>query len=202
MTVKTTRKGTQVQPMTRKQIEKVYTLPSFERVENSRLVKIDISWERKYLAMVDIPELAGIPFYNGRLCDGRLYCHRGVHSPYQAIFKEIKEEGLLGDILEISGMFNPRLTTGSETILSLHGGGLAIDLNAPWNPWGGPSAALGETGTLLRVLPIFMKFGFVWLGEVDPMHIQPGVAIHPPLKVAADPSGKKTKLTEIGRAHV
>ena len=93
--------------------------------------------------------------------------------------QEASERRLLGGAHALSlkrGDNVPKTKAG----LSRHARGLAIDLNAMWNPMGKPPAAIGSTGTMMRIAPLAKELGLVWGGDwhgssCDGMHVELGI---------------------------
>jgi hypothetical protein len=102
---------------------------------------------------------------------GAVSCHREMLRPLRAAMSELERRGLarLVDPGDYAGCYAPRrIRPGGP--LSLHAWGLAIDLNASRNPFGGRSR---QDRRLVRIMT---GHGFTWGGEWptvrDPMHFE------------------------------
>lgn len=166
-----------LRPLTDEEAKKRYGDFTWVRIDNSGKIKItDQVWLQQNLSPVLIPQLKGKPVF-GKTSSGKVYCHRLAHSPLKAVFAEIDREGLLDNVVSYDGTFNSRMVRGSRKKVSRHSYGIAIDLNAAYNPLGQFGAELGEHGTVLRLVPIFERHGFVWGGHFerpDWMHFELG----------------------------
>jgi D-alanyl-D-alanine carboxypeptidase len=97
-------------------------------------------------------------------------CHRAMLPALADALAEVERRGLsdLVDPSDFQGCFNPVLLDGPAT-LSRHAWGLAVDLNASDNPYGGPSRQDP------RLVEIMEAHGFVFGGRwptPDPMHFE------------------------------
>jgi hypothetical protein len=97
-------------------------------------------------------------------------CHRLAKEPLELAFTEIAERGLWRLIHSFDGLWVPRhMTWNPHRPLSSHSWGIAFDLNAETNPYGGEVSA--ETRALNEV---FNHYGFAWggdwNGDKDAMH--------------------------------
>jgi D-alanyl-D-alanine carboxypeptidase len=102
---------------------------------------------------------------------GTVTCHRAMMAPLRAAMGELRRRGLerLVDRGDYAGCYAPRrIRPGGN--LSLHAWGLAVDLNASANPFGGDS---GQDPRLVRAME---RHGFTWGGDwpttPDPMHFE------------------------------
>ncbi len=97
-------------------------------------------------------------------------CHRLVVPHFQGAFGKIVEKNLYTSLKTFDGCFNIRNMRGSGN-WSTHAWGIAIDLDAPWNPFGQTSFGMRE-----EVVQCFEDEGFVWGGRwrprPDAMHFQ------------------------------
>ncbi len=102
---------------------------------------------------------------------GDVTCHRRMISSLRSAMGELRGRGLghLVDPAEYAGCYAPRRIQPSGT-LSLHAWGLAVDLNAASNPFGGES---DQDPRLVRAME---RQGFSWGGDFptvpDPMHFE------------------------------
>lgn len=130
-------------------------------------------WVSKNIVSVKLEMLLGVPFAPK---DGVIQFHRLAVPQLLKIDAEIREKGLQHLILSFGGAFYPRKIRGSNTALSNHSHGTAIDINAPENWLGQEPAKLGQKGCLYALVPIFNKYGFFWGGHYnnrkDGMHLE------------------------------
>ena len=102
---------------------------------------------------------------------GAITCHRKMVPALRAAMRELDRRGLarLVDPGDYAGCYAPRRIRPGGA-LSLHAWGLAVDLNARANPFGGRSR---QDRRLLRVME---RHGFTWGGGFptapDPMHFE------------------------------
>ena len=140
---------------------------------NPENISIQGSWARENLCIIEIPQLIGIA---GAPHDGKIQFHRVASDAIRFFFVELEQLGLLDAIHHWDGSFCPRFVRGSKTVLSNHTFGTAFDMNAQWNPLGGPAAPDGKLGCLFDIVPIANKHGFYWGGHYvkrpDPMHFE------------------------------
>lgn len=98
----------------------------------------------------------------------RIYCHELMPQYLTMAFDKLIETGAIKELVEWNGCFNIRKKKGAKT-MSLHSWGLAIDVNAKYNQFGGKS-------NLSSVfVGCFKSSGFDWGGDwfkPDPMHFQ------------------------------
>jgi hypothetical protein len=102
---------------------------------------------------------------------GSVTCHRAMLPRLRAALGELERRGLerLVDAGDFAGCYAPRRIS-PDGALSLHAWGLAVDLNASSNPFGGRSR---QDPRLVRTL---RRHGFSWGGDwptrPDPMHFE------------------------------
>ena len=63
----------------------------------------------------------------------KVYINRAIQAPLEAALRAIIAEGVQGEIKTWDGCFNVRKQRGIAA-LSMHSFGIAIDMNAAWNP--------------------------------------------------------------------
>ena len=122
-------------------------------------VRLDPRFVRRHIVARRVPVL------------GTVTCHRGMLPALRAAMSDLRRRGLahLVDPGDYAGCYAPRrIRPGGP--LSLHAWGLAVDLNASRNPFGGRS---GQDRRLVRTMK---RHGFTWGGEWptvrDPMHFE------------------------------
>ena len=145
------------------------------RAADRDAIRITNGWSDN-LELVDVPQLAGVPFGWGGTCEGTVRFHKSGAAPLKGMFRDWEAAGLRRRILTFDGAYNPRLMRGSRTVLSAHAFGSAIDLNAQWNGLGRVPASLGARGCVLELVRIASSHGFYWGGHFssrkDGMHFE------------------------------
>ncbi len=137
-----------------------------------RAIKIKGDWTARNLITIDLPQLAriGRPARNTRIT-----VHRLAAPKLQALWADWERDGLLSLVKTWDGMFNPRRIGGSNTV-SNHAFGVAFDINAGSNPWGGNIPLVGQAGSVRLLVPAANKNGFYWgghyKGKKDGMHFE------------------------------
>jgi hypothetical protein len=122
-------------------------------------VTLDPAFLRRHIVTRPVPVL------------GNVTCHRRMIRPLRAALGELDRRGLarLVDPGDYAGCYAPRRIRPGGS-LSLHAWGLAVDLNARANPFGGRSR---QDRRLVRVME---RHGFTWGGDFpttpDPMHFE------------------------------
>ena len=98
----------------------------------------------------------------------RIYCNKDMVGPLEKAFRNLIERGKIEELRTWDGCFNIRRKRGAASA-SLHSWGIAIDINAAWNRFGG-------TPTLSQAfVQCFKDAGFDWGGDwtkKDGMHFQ------------------------------
>jgi hypothetical protein len=117
----------------------------------TREVKVNPAWEKASLVKVQFPSSFGFqsPFR----------MHALAAPAFKKWFALISEQKLYKRILSFNGSYNPRLKRGDHVPvnkygLSRHARGLAIDINAAYNPMGRAPAKLGELGCILELVAL------------------------------------------------
>jgi len=122
-------------------------------------VRLDPGFLRRYIVSRSVPVL------------GTVTCHRAMIAPLRAALGELRRRGLsrLVDPGDYAGCYAPRRIRPGGS-LSLHAWGLAVDVNAAANPFGGRSR---QDPRLVRIM---VEHGFTWGGDWptvrDPMHFE------------------------------
>jgi hypothetical protein len=88
------------------------------------------AFERKYMVLVDT---AGFASINPNI-PRRMYMNHLLKEPLLTVLDQLARKKLIAEIKTWDGLFNVRYQRGSRTKLSRHSWGLAIDMNAAWNP--------------------------------------------------------------------
>jgi hypothetical protein len=97
-----------------------------------------------------------------------MYVHKDFKPRLHSAFSELQQKGLHREIRSFDGAFDIRTVRGSDTALSIHSWGAAIDMNAADNPVG---TAGTWTCSFLEVMLLNGIFcGQNWVGRKDPMH--------------------------------
>lgn len=111
-----------------------------------------------------------LPKADGQGGDVHTRCHRLAKDPLEHAFADLVANGLWRLIRSFDGLWVPRhMTWNPSRSLSSHSWGIAFDLNASRNPYGGgispENRALNE---------VFNRYGFAWGGDwngaKDAMH--------------------------------
>jgi hypothetical protein len=89
-----------------------------------------VAFERKHMMLVHTHESG----FDSAVIPKRIYCNKMMVSPLLRVLQELNEESLLDEIKTWDGLYNLRYMRGSKSVLSRHSWGLAVDLNATWNP--------------------------------------------------------------------
>jgi len=97
-----------------------------------------------------------------------IYIHKEFKQRLHDAFTELEQKGLHAEIRSFDGAFSLRTVRGSDTALSVHSWGAAIDMNAAENPVG---TAGSWSCPFLEVMLLNGIFcGQNWVGRKDPMH--------------------------------
>jgi hypothetical protein len=120
-------------------------------------VKIDPSWVADNIVSCTL-----VRARNGR--DVKTRCHRLAKEPFERLHAEIADSGLWKLIHTWDGLWVPRHRTwNTRRPLSSHSWGVAEDLNAATNPFGGQ-----VTDENRALAAVFIKYGFDWGGFWSP----------------------------------
>lgn len=133
------------------------------------------SWEAR---MVVVHAPLGAEFLFGTQHASGIRVHGKIANEFEDRLIEVRNAGLWDYLQHESGGYNFRLQKGSNSKLSMHCFGAAIDFDAEHNPLGRP-APLTRLGSEpgLEVVRIFQRGGWTWGGEwgrPDSMHLQFG----------------------------
>lgn len=135
---------------------------------NREAIKVTNTWAQDNIVMVDVPQLARLKF-------PKVAFHKTVAHQLQGFFADVEKEGLLDLVLTWDGSYAPRFVRGSTQYLSNHAWGTAFDINAQWNPLGTKAPLVGQKGSVRKLVPIALQWGFYWggfFGRVDAMHFE------------------------------
>ncbi|MCC7302342.1 MAG: M15 family metallopeptidase [Bacteroidia bacterium] len=158
-------------PLTQSQIQGKFGKFDFRILPDKSSIQILGNWEAENMVSVQIPQLTGLPPYKPT----RIRLHRLAAPKFQRLFSEWEKAGLRDKIQTFDGAFNPRLIRGSNTQLSCHAWGIAIDINVPWNGLGVVPALKGQKGSVRELVSLANKLGFYWGGHFqrkDGMHFE------------------------------
>lgn len=135
-------------------------------------------FERKWMTLVDLSDydflITPLPT--------KAYMNKLMQKPFMNVLEDLRATGLYSEIRTWDGLYNVRYMRGSKTQLSRHSWGLAIDMNASWNP-------LVKTNThdhyemrkrfvkwSEKFLQVWRDNGFEcgadWKGRLDGMHFE------------------------------
>lgn len=89
-----------------------------------------LTFERKHMVLYDIPQDINDAI---KALPNKIYLNKVIQEPLTKVFRELIDKGLHDEIKTYDGCFNIRKQRGSSAI-SMHSFGIAIDLNAAWNP--------------------------------------------------------------------
>jgi D-alanyl-D-alanine carboxypeptidase len=133
--------------------------PAVGRPYGDDWVRLHPAFLRRHIVTREVPVL------------GSVTCHRKMVPALRAALRELDRHGLarLVDPVDYAGCYAPRRIRPGGS-LSLHAWGLAVDLNASANPFGGRSRQD------LRLVRTMERHGFTWGGDFptkpDPMHFE------------------------------
>lgn len=128
-------------------------------------------WVQQHIVALQHPLLEA-------LGHGSVAVHRLALPHFRAVFDAIAQAGLADRLLTFDGSFVPRHKNWdlNNPELSSHSWGVAMDLNARWNPAGSAPALPGRQGHLGELVPLFNAQGFAWGGHFtnnpDGMHFE------------------------------
>lgn len=139
---------------------------------NQEAIRILGSWVQENIVTANIPQLASFPNTHG----GNIKLHKLAVAPFTKFFAEVEAEGLLDRVLTFNGSWVPRFVRGSQTSLSNHAYGSAIDMNVEWNRLARVPALKGKKGSVRELVPIANRCGIYWgghfRGRADGMHFE------------------------------
>lgn len=123
-------------------------------------------FEKNWMVIWDIPDdinksIPALP--------NRVYVNKILVAHLENTFRELISANVHHEIKTWDGCFNVRKKRGLST-LSTHAFGIAVDLNAAWNPLG------GKISWTDKFLSVWRNTGWVcgadWSGRKDGMHFQ------------------------------
>lgn len=125
--------------------------------------KYGIPEKEAFMRVITVPD-----FLRADHVPVKIYCNRDMEKPLLMALSNLHKEGYIQELKTWDGCFNIRKKRGGFSA-SLHSWGIAVDINAAWNPFGKPP----------RLSDGFVKCwkeaGFDWGGEwkrPDGMHFQ------------------------------
>jgi len=156
-----------------------------DKLESGHAIRLLNNFE-KNIGLVLVPQLVGINDVRtdalqnaGAKFNGKLKFFKPAHGQLLAAFAEIEKAGLKKRLISIAGSFNARLQKkkggGFVRTPSNHSFATAFDINSDFNPQGKKPPAVGQTGSVRELVPIFEKHGFRWGGlfpTPDGMHFE------------------------------
>jgi hypothetical protein len=88
------------------------------------------TFEKRHMVLYDIPDDINkiIP-----VLPNRIYCNKVIVEPLTNVLNDLVISGLYKEIKTYDGCFNIRKSRGTN-VISMHSFGIAIDMNAAWNP--------------------------------------------------------------------
>ena len=137
------------------------------------------AFEANWMTVWDIPSdiNAAMPHL-----PNRLYCNKVMPAPLEKAFRAVIAAGLQAEIKTFDGCYVVRRQRAS-TAISMHSWGLAIDLNAAWNPL--VTGVTPERRDFLRKTNVTWSEGFLdcfrqagfscgadWVTRLDGMHFE------------------------------
>lgn len=111
----------------------------------------------------------------------KVYMHKQMHAPFANVMDELIRTGLYREIKTWDGCYNVRYQRGSKTVISKHSWGIAVDLNAAWNPLVSVTKANRAIKRYANVkwseafLDVWRKdfiCGADWFDKLDGMHFE------------------------------
>ena len=88
------------------------------------------AFERKHMVLIETDDYD----ISYPIIPQRLYLNKLLVLPLMETLHQLNERGLIGEIKTWDGLYNVRYMRGSKSVLSRHSWGLAVDMNAAWNP--------------------------------------------------------------------
>lgn len=141
----------------------------YDVLPNGSDIRIKGTWTAQNIVPVECPQLKRL------FKRPKIWLHRMAAQPFLDVWQAWEDEGMLEDVVTFNGSWSPRLIRGSTKNLSSHSWGTAFDVNALLNPLGKATPDLGETGSMLRLIPIAERYGWVngsIFSRSDPMHFE------------------------------
>jgi hypothetical protein len=127
---------------------------------------------KSFMRHIDLTEFAdvleGVTGYLDRE-DGKItfYGNYVLAGPIRKALRFIRERGLADELITWDGCYNLRPKKGGKGSTSVHGWGLAIDLNAATNPYNEKRLI---TDMPPEFIQCFLDAGFEWGGSWDSPH--------------------------------
>lgn len=131
-----------------------------------------------YLLTMDFKEFAGafahVKDYMGKPWNCRIYGNYILEDPLRRAFGLLVARGLAGELKTFDGCFCIRRMKGNSSQYSVHSWGLAVDVNAGDNPFGGTPTFSGG------FVKCFAECGFEWGGLWQPAQYRDGMHFQMP----------------------
>ena len=185
--------------MTDEEVKQNFGTFQWVRADNRSEIVIAGNWVQENLGRVFIPQLEGKDVF-GTPSSGNIYCHKKLQPNLKAAFAEVEARGLLDLVIAWGGMFCSRMIRGSRDRISRHSWGIAFDINMKENPLGQVGAPIGTKGSVLALVSIFEKHGFIWGGNFprpDWMHFEAGFLEKEPEPEIIEGSENKMSLVPL-----
>jgi D-alanyl-D-alanine carboxypeptidase-like protein len=138
------------------EVKKIFGEFTYKR-RSGRWITIQRSWVDANIVQASVPLM------------GVIKCNRKVLPQLRSAMLEIQRLGLASLIHSNAGCWSPRMQVGNTFDVSRHAFGIAVDLNAPQNPYG------GKPHQDRRLVEVMERWGFVWGGRwlvPDGMHFE------------------------------
>jgi len=152
------------------EVSPIAGLPIFQR---ELTAKYGYPKERAgYLTTIDLREFAAylghVRDFTGKPWSCKIYGHEVMAEPLKRAFGLLCSRGLAGELRSYDGCFNIRKMVYGRSY-SVHSWGMAVDLNAAQNPYGGPVRFSDEF--ILCFAEAGFEAGALW-NTPDGMHFQ------------------------------
>lgn len=123
------------------------------------------TWAAENLISVQVPQLVGVPGPGGAAADGSVAFHRLGMRSLSDLFAAWELAGLMSKVLSFDGGHAAQSphSEGFDT----HAWAIAFDINAKWNPTGNEPVPAQAEGSVVELVEIANRHGFVWGGH-DP----------------------------------
>jgi hypothetical protein len=123
------------------------------------------AWAAENVITVQIPQLAGVPGADGAAADGNVAFHRLGMRSLSDLFASWELAGLMSKVLSFDGAHAHQSPHGEW--IDAHAWAIAFDINSKWNPVGNEPVPMQTEGSVVELVEIANRHGFVWGGH-DP----------------------------------